>query len=160
MHCIKTAELYELMLTEAEQSIFLSQFRCWKEHDECTCSGMKDRNANIHYSDVIMGAMASGITSLTIVYSNVYSGADQRKHQSFASLAFVRWIHRWSVNSPHKWPVTREIFPFDDVIMHHIISSLSCVSSNEHTPHIFRIPHEQVIAFDLHPPPLVPTDHI
>ena len=70
-----------------------------------------------HYDDVIMGAMASQITSLTIVYSTVYSGADQSKHQSSASLAFVRGIHRWPVNSPHKWPVTRKMFPFDDVIM-------------------------------------------
>ena len=44
-------------------------------------------------------------------------GADQRKHQSSVSLAFVRGIHRWTVNSPHKRPVTRTIFPFDDVIM-------------------------------------------
>ena len=51
------------------------------------------------------------------VYSAVYSRADQRKHQSSASLAFVRGIHRGPVNSPHKWPVTRKIFPFDDVIM-------------------------------------------
>ena len=64
-----------------------------------------------------MGTMASQITSLTIVYSAVYSGADQRKHQSFASLAFVRGIHWGPVNSPHKWPVTRKMFPFDDVIM-------------------------------------------
>ena len=74
-------------------------------------------NNPIHYSDVIMGAMSSQITSLTIVYSTVYSGADQRKHQSFVSLAFVPGIHRWPVNSPHKWPVTRKMFPFDDVIM-------------------------------------------
>ena len=64
-----------------------------------------------------MGAMASQITSLTIVYSTVYSGADQSKHQSSASLAFVWGIHRGPVNSPHKWPVTRKMFPFDDVIM-------------------------------------------
>ena len=64
-----------------------------------------------------MGAMASQITSLTIVYSTVYSDADQRKHQSSASLAFVWWIHRRPVNSLHKWPVTRKMFPFDDVIM-------------------------------------------
>ena len=57
------------------------------------------------------------ITSITIVYLTVYSGADQRKHQSSASLAFVRGIHRWPVNSPHKGPVTRKMFPFDDVIM-------------------------------------------
>ena len=61
--------------------------------------------------------MTSQITSLTIVYSTVYSGADQRIHQSSASLAFVRWIHRWPVNSPHKGPVTRKMFPFGDVTM-------------------------------------------
>ena len=64
-----------------------------------------------------MGRRASQITSLTIVYSIVYSGVDQRKYQSSASLAFVRGIHRRPVNSPHKWPVTRKKFPFDDVIM-------------------------------------------
>ena len=72
---------------------------------------------NTHYIDVIMTTMASQITSLTVVYSNVYSDADQRKHQSSASLAFVRGIHRGPVNSPHKGPVTRQMFPFDDVIM-------------------------------------------
>ena len=70
-----------------------------------------------YYGDVIMSAMTSQITSLTIVCSNVYSGADQRKHQSSASWGFVRGIHRWPVNSPHKGPVTRKRFPFDDVIM-------------------------------------------
>ena len=66
-----------------------------------------------------MGTMASLITSLTIVYDSiVYSGADKKKkHQSSTSLAFVRGIHRGPVNSPHKWPVTRKMFPFDDVIM-------------------------------------------
>ena len=72
---------------------------------------------DMHYNDVIMSAMASQITSLTIVYSTVYSGADRRKHQSSVSLAFVRGIHRRPVNSPHKGPVTRKMFPFDDVIM-------------------------------------------
>ena len=70
-----------------------------------------------HNNEVIMSTKASKITSITIVYSTVYSGADQRKLQSPASLAFVRGIHRWPVNSPHKWPVTRKKFPFDDVIM-------------------------------------------
>ena len=65
-----------------------------------------------------MTTMASQITSLTIVYSIVYSDADQRKHQSSAPLAFVRGIHHGPVNSPHKWSVTRKMFPFDDVIMH------------------------------------------
>ena len=61
-----------------------------------------------HYSDVIMGSIACQITSLTIVYSNVYSGAYQRKHQSSASLAFSA--------QRHKGPVTRKLFPFDDVV--------------------------------------------
>ena len=70
-------------------------------------------NAKLHYSDVIMSAMAYQITSLTIVYSTVYSGADhrrRRKHQSSESLAFVQGIHRWPVNSPHKRSVTRKCF--------------------------------------------------
>ena len=66
-------------------------------------------DTNPHYIDVIMGAMTSQITSTTIAYSTVYSGVDQRKHQSSASLTFV--------NSSHKWPVMRKMFPFDDVIM-------------------------------------------
>ena len=70
-----------------------------------------------HYSNVIMGAIASQITSLPSVHLTVDSGADQRKYQSSASLAFVREIHRWPVNSPHKGPVTRKMFPFDDVII-------------------------------------------
>ena len=71
----------------------------------------------LHHNDVIMGAMAFQITRLMIVYSTVYSGADQRKHQSSVSLALLRGIHWGPVNSPHKWPVTRKTFPFDDVIM-------------------------------------------
>ena len=74
-----------------------------------------------HCNDVIMGAMACQITGVSIVCSSVSSGADQRKHQSFASLAFVRGIHRPPVNSPYKGPVTRKMFPFDDVIMKQLI---------------------------------------
>ena len=76
------------------------------------CSGPHAYLALGHYSDVIMNAMASQITGVSLVYSTVCSGADQRKHQSSASLAFVRGIHRWPVNSPHKGPVTRKMFPF------------------------------------------------
>ena len=65
-----------------------------------------------HYNDVIMGMIASEITSLTSVYSTVYSDADQRKHQSSASSHFVRGIHWGPVNSSHKWPVTRKMVPF------------------------------------------------
>ena len=68
-------------------------------------------------SDVMMSAMACQITGVSVVCSTVCSGADQRKHQSSASLAFVGGIHRWPVDSPHEGPVTRKMFPFDDVIM-------------------------------------------
>ena len=70
-------------------------------------------HSSSHYNDVIISAMASQITSLTIVYSTVYSGVDQGKHQSSASLAFVWGIHRWPVNSRHKGSVTRKMFPFE-----------------------------------------------
>ena len=70
-----------------------------------------------HYSDVIMSAMASQITGISMVCSTVCSGTDQRKHQRSASLPYVRGIQQWPMNSPHKWPITRKMFPFDDVIM-------------------------------------------
>ena len=66
------------------------------------------------------------ITSLAIAYSAVYSGADQRKHQSSASLAFVPAIHRSPVNSPHKGPVTRKMFRFDDVIKWYDAKEAEC----------------------------------
>ena len=65
-----------------------------------------------------MGVIASQITSLTIVLSTIYLDTDQSKHQSSVSLAFnVQGIHQRGVNCPHKWPVTRKMFLFDDVIM-------------------------------------------
>ena len=67
-----------------------------------------------------MGTMASQISSLANVYSTVHSGVDQRKHQSPASLVFVWGIYQWLVNSSHKWPVTRKMFPFDNVMMQSI----------------------------------------
>ena len=79
--------------------------------------GLMNAIPHYHHNDVIMSAMASQITSLMIVYLTVYSAADQRKHQNFSSLAFEWGIHRWPVISPHTWPVTRKMFPFDGVIM-------------------------------------------
>ena len=78
----------------------------------------RTNKAVCHHNAVIMGAMSSQITSLTIVYSTVHSGADQRKHRSSASLAFVRGIHRWPVNSPHKGQYRGKCF--------HLITS-SCI---------------------------------
>ena len=86
-----------------------------KDKDPLYCTISAEHLA--HNSDVIMGAMVSQITSLTLVYATVYSGVDPRKHQSSPSLAFVRGIHRWPVYSPHKVSVTRKMFPFNDVIM-------------------------------------------
>ena len=78
------------------------------------------------YSDVIMSTMASQFIGFSIVYSIVCSGADQRKHQSSASLAFVRGIYRWPAQGASK------IFAFDDVTMWHLkgcaVLLLSCLS--------------------------------
>ena len=84
-----------------------------------------------------MGTIASQITSLSIVYSTVYSDADQRKYQRSASLAFVRGFDRRPVNPPHKWPVTRKMFPFDDVMMTKTKSKITvhiacCVTVTSH----------------------------
>ena len=86
---------------------------------------MTKSNGNISLQWRHMDTIASLITSLTVVYSIVYSDADQRKHQSSASLAFVWGILRGPLNSPQKWPVTRKMFPFDDVIMFRV-TGLMC----------------------------------
>ena len=116
--CLKSLECYFGVY-------FPCCFATWETNTKITVSQVNTWFATpvhtlfpIHYSDVIMGAMTSQITSLTIVYTTVYSDADQRKHQSSVSLAFVRGIHRGRVNSPHKWPVTWKMFPFHDVIMY------------------------------------------
>ena len=75
-----------------------------------------------HYSDVIITAMASQITGVSIVCSTICSGAD-KKHQSFSALAVVRKIHQWPLDSPYKGPVTRKMFSFDDVIMNYVALS-------------------------------------
>ena len=69
-----------------------------------------------HNGDVIISVMASQITGVSSVCSTVCSNADQRKHQSSASLAFLKGIHRSPVDSPQR-PVARKMFSFDDVIM-------------------------------------------
>ena len=99
---IKYLEVY-FNLSTSKSNLLVGMFiewRCWNRH----------QFGGNHYCDVIIGPMVSKITSLTILYSTVHSGADQRKHQSSASLAFVQGIHRWPVNSPHIWPVTRFFF--------------------------------------------------
>ena len=83
----------------------------------CVKKTHKMNGSNGHYSNVIKSAIVSQIIGVSIVCPTVCSGADQKTRQSSASLAFVRGIHRSPVDSPHKWPVTRKMFPFVDVIM-------------------------------------------
>ena len=102
------------------QTDIISQSLTWEEIQiswvyKVCCLTLKKKIH--HYDDVIMIPKESQITSLTIVYSTVYSGKDERKHQSSASLAFVRGIHRWPVISPHKGPVMQKMLPFDDIII-------------------------------------------
>ena len=97
--------------------VYRIKFHCQSTWIQAVIVSTSLRATGWHYGDVIMGEIASQITSPTTVYSTVYSNADQRKHQSFASLAFVRGIHRGPMNSPHRWPVTQKMLPFDDVIM-------------------------------------------
>ena len=93
-----------------------------------------------HYCHVITGAMSSQITSLTSVYLTVYLSAYQRKYQSSASLAFVRGIHRWTVNSPHKCQWRGKCF--------HLMTSswwrkLKCIYGKNFVKRILERPGEQ-----------------
>ena len=112
-----------LKMSSAKWRPFFSASMCLCSHDNKAASHRVvilhsflfdcGRSFTWHCSEGIMGTMAPQITNLTIVYSAVHSGANRRKHQSSASLS----SGRWSVNSPHKWPVTRKMFPLDDIIM-------------------------------------------
>ena len=97
--------------------------RCWTlKHFPLVCTIGDD--IRCHYSDVIISAMVSQITCVSIVSSTVCSGADQIKHQSSASLAFVKGIHWWPVDSPHKGPVTQKMLPV------HVMMKVATTSSS------------------------------
>ena len=110
-NAIMYQDMFEYFLKNISKSTCFHRSPCFVE----SCYLLS--STHNHYCDVILDTMTSQIISLTIVYVTVYSDGDQRKHESSASPAFVRVIHRGPVNSPHKWPVTRKMFPFDDVIM-------------------------------------------
>ena len=105
-----------------------------------------------HYSDVIMSMMASHTTGILVVYWNVCSGADKKNTKAPRHLAFVRGIHRWTVSTPHQGPVTRKMFPFDNVIMYTTWWAHSIKRSNRLFSHI--MPHlaclrsDDVVSFD------------
>ena len=85
-----------------------------------------------HYNAVIMSTMAAQLTSLAIVYSTVYSGADQRKNQTSTLLAFLLGIHRWPVNSFAQWASNAEIFPFDDVFTIYMKPNICILTQHNH----------------------------
>ena len=84
-------------------------------YHSCVC--LRLHLATAHCSDVIMSAGASQIIGVSSVCLSGCSGAEQRKYQRPVSLAFVRVIQRWPVDSPHKGQVPRKIFSFDDIII-------------------------------------------
>ena len=90
-----------------------------------------------------MSTMASQITSVSMVCLTVCSGADKRKYQSPASLAFLRGIHRWPVNSPPKAPVTRKMCPFHDVIV--FLEILSQKQIHVYKPDIAVVSHHTLL---------------
>ena len=86
-----------------------------------------------HYGHFIMSTMASQITRLTIVYSSVYSGADQRKHQWKLCVAGLCEGNSPTTGElPHKWPVTRKMFPFGDVFVCKLFDIVMKVSFQRH----------------------------
>ena len=101
---------------------FLEFTKSWKPGEHRQSSNMQSLhldNVQVWHASLQWrhNAVASQISSVSTICSTICSDADQRKHQSSASLAFVMGIHRWPVNSPHKGPVTRKMFSFDDVVM-------------------------------------------
>ena len=104
---------YRLILSDSRDSSTHLHAGCFAGSGTDSRHKVMPKALSRHYCDVIMSAMASQITDVSFVYSTVCSGADQSKHQSSASLVFVRGIHRWPMTSPHKGPVTRKMFPFD-----------------------------------------------
>ena len=90
---------------------------------------------HVQYSDVIMSEMASQITGISIVCLTLCSAADQRKHQSSASLAFVRGIHWWPLDSPYKQSVMQKIFSF--WWHHHEHSTGHYLASNSSPPNYY-----------------------
>ena len=95
-----TKPLPEPMLTYHQRCMVCNIYL--KAVSLCTYPWSESENRYFHYNGTIMSTMGSQITSLTIAYSSVYSGADQRRHQNSASLAFVRGIHRHLMTSSCK----------------------------------------------------------
>ena len=115
--CISKIQTYPLMKRELGLGLRLQVYIVSPTVIVTSWDASQNLHINSHYSDVIMSAVPSQITGVTIIYPTICSDADQRKHQSSTSLAFVWGIDWLPVNFPQKGPVTRKRFPFDDVIM-------------------------------------------
>ena len=102
---------------------------CHSPTNSICCSVIRALVSESHYSDVVMGSMASQITSLAIDYSSVYSKIKETSKLRVTGICAGN--SPGPVNSPHKWPVTQKMFPFDDVIMH--ISSVDTLTSTRLT---------------------------
>ena len=75
------------------------------------------REESCHHNGVIMGAIESQIISLTIAYSIIFFRRRSKKTSKLRVTGLCAGNSPGTVNSPHKWPVTRKMFPFDDVIV-------------------------------------------
>ena len=105
-----------------------------------------------HYSYVIMRAMASQITCLSIVCTTVCLGAVQRKKSKLRVTGLFRGIHRSPVNSSYKGLVTPKLFPFDDVIMLKISKDILTTNPwyDHHVSNYIFMPHTKFIAVFSH----------
>ena len=118
-----------IIMNNAYNSCYILHYGCcateaitWGNHDPMpACEVIMKAICTVKFTSwhyVIMSAMASQITGISIVCSTVCTCANQRKHQNSASLVCVRGIiHWWPVDSPRKEPETRKRFPINDVIM-------------------------------------------
>ena len=95
--------------------LYVAHKMCVMWHMRCNHNAKSNKNCN--YPLDILQWRHNECYGVSFVCSSICSGADHRKHQSPASLAFVRGIHRSPMDSPHKAPVTQKMFPFDDVII-------------------------------------------
>ena len=98
----------------------------------CHCCAIRNvvwNISQIHYSNVTMGALTSQITSLTIVYSTVYSGTEKKKTSKLRVSGLCVGNSPGPGDSQHKWLVTRKMFPLDEVIMIRVMRGPDCINA-------------------------------
>ena len=141
LSCVRSCDNHLRAISLGIHQAQITEFRIIDHYQKCHSNllgqwGKSSWPDLIYYSDVILSMMATEITGVLIVCSTVYSGTNQRKHQSFnqrkhqssASLAFVMGIHQWPMDYPQKGPIMWQMFPFDDVSMMWIIHLLETLN--------------------------------